>query len=210
MERHRELFAALADEEELTAEHFLGVSIRAVREERDMSQEELARRMEDYGFSWTKNTVWKTETARRPIRVNEVVAIAEILGVHAAALIGDARDNWTYRADVLRAAARVRRLGERIAETERTVTAIEQEYRDAVIELERLRSVQGRTEGFPRWRPVLLPSGNERRRYHEQLKQVELIWAMHDEGMPAEDIADALGGPLGEVEKILDAARFRR
>lgn len=115
------------------------MSIRLAREELDMSQEDLALRMGDYGFSWSKTTVWKTETARRPIRVNEAAAIGEVLGVHVAKLIGDARDNWAEHAQLLRLLARVNWVERRIREAETEVAELSEEYRRVATELERLQ-----------------------------------------------------------------------
>src|SRR5690606_15412363 len=139
VDRQSESLAGLVDDGDRTAEDFLGMSIRLAREELDMSQEDLALRMGDYGFSWSKTTVWKTETARRPIRVNEAAAIGEVLGVHVAKLIGDARDNWAEHAQLLRLLARVNWVERRIREAETEVAELSEEYRRVATELERLQ-----------------------------------------------------------------------
>lgn len=73
--------------EATTPEQFAGRRIAAHRQRRGLSQKTLAERMTDRGFSWLQTTAAKTEAAQRPLRVNELVAIAEILDVDTADML---------------------------------------------------------------------------------------------------------------------------
>jgi hypothetical protein len=103
-----------------------------------MSQEDLARAMNTYGFTWRQSTVYKTETAQRPIRVNEAAALGEALGLHVAHLIGDARDGWAAHAhylavqgSLLRARARVEDARWHLQEQEKRVREWEARVEEA-------------------------------------------------------------------------------
>lgn len=74
--------------EETTPEAVVGRRVKALREARGWSQQELAMRMADTGFSWRQTTVAKTEGADRPIRVNELVHLAAIFGSTVCGLLG--------------------------------------------------------------------------------------------------------------------------
>jgi transcriptional regulator with XRE-family HTH domain len=65
-----------------TPEAMVGQELRRLRMERGWSQEEVARRMAAYGYdSWRQSTVGRTETAQRPLRLNEAVHLAALFGV---------------------------------------------------------------------------------------------------------------------------------
>jgi transcriptional regulator with XRE-family HTH domain len=64
-----------------------GQELKRLRRERGWSQEEVARRMTAYGFDWHQTTVGRTETAARPLRVNEAVALAALFEVPVTQLL---------------------------------------------------------------------------------------------------------------------------
>lgn len=68
------------------AEQVVGQRLRQVREALNWSQADLAAGMDGLGYAWHQTTVAKTEAARRPLRVDELVALAEVLGVSIDAL----------------------------------------------------------------------------------------------------------------------------
>lgn len=70
-------------------ERRLGAKVRELRRERGWSQEDLARRLDAFGYQMHQTTVAKLEAGERPIRVNELAALAVILEVTAAELIAD-------------------------------------------------------------------------------------------------------------------------
>lgn len=63
--------------EEQTFDQRVGKNITLFRG--SMSQQDLAHRMRAQGFKWSQATVWATEKGERPVRLSEVVALAEIL-----------------------------------------------------------------------------------------------------------------------------------
>lgn len=63
------------------------MTLRFLREQSGRSQDEIAKVMGAYGHSWQQTTVAKTEAARRPLRVNELVDLARILNVSPGDLI---------------------------------------------------------------------------------------------------------------------------
>ena len=58
----------------------IAANLRAYREARSISQEELAQRMADRGFGFSQATVWKIESGQRPVRASELMALADSLG----------------------------------------------------------------------------------------------------------------------------------
>ena len=70
------------------AETRAGQRVRELRQERGWSQTDLARRLGAYGFDLTQTTVAKLERGARPIRLNEVAALADIFGVPVSDLVG--------------------------------------------------------------------------------------------------------------------------
>jgi transcriptional regulator with XRE-family HTH domain len=107
---------------ELTEQRF-AVNLRAVREERGISQVRLAEEMTARGWPWRQQTVTRLETGHRMVRLGEAQAVAEILETpldrltmgtgetsaieHLADLIRKARDSHqliaTATTDFLRA-----------------------------------------------------------------------------------------------------------
>lgn len=57
-------------------ESVVGSRVRDLRESRGWTQRQLAERMKARGFDWHQTTAAKTEAADRPLRVNEVYALA--------------------------------------------------------------------------------------------------------------------------------------
>jgi transcriptional regulator with XRE-family HTH domain len=65
---------------EKTAET-LGANVRYLREHASISQAELARRMAERGWPWHQATVYRVETGKQPVRFDEALDLAELLGV---------------------------------------------------------------------------------------------------------------------------------
>ena len=61
------------------AEARFAARLKALRQARGMTQAELAALVADYGLNWHQTTVAKTERADRPLRLNEVQALADAL-----------------------------------------------------------------------------------------------------------------------------------
>jgi transcriptional regulator with XRE-family HTH domain len=65
---------------EKTAET-LGANVRYLREHASVSQTELARRMAERGWPWHQATVYRVETGKQPVRFDEALDLADLLGV---------------------------------------------------------------------------------------------------------------------------------
>jgi transcriptional regulator with XRE-family HTH domain len=63
---------------------YFPINLRKIREEKGLSQAELAQRMKDLGHSYTQATIWKLEQGHREPKLTEVVAL------------GAALDLWTW------------------------------------------------------------------------------------------------------------------
>lgn len=59
----------------------IAANVRAYREARGISQEELAQQMAGRGFGFGQATVWKIESGQRPVRAGELVALADCFGM---------------------------------------------------------------------------------------------------------------------------------
>lgn len=65
-----------------------GYALRMLRTTRRMSQQQIADAMVERGHAgWRQTTVAKTEAAQRPLRVNELVSLAEILDASLEKLV---------------------------------------------------------------------------------------------------------------------------
>lgn len=59
----------------------LAHNVRATREQRGLSQTQLAKRMGDYGLRWVQTTVKRIENLERRVDIAEAHALARALGV---------------------------------------------------------------------------------------------------------------------------------
>lgn len=57
----------------------LAINLREHREARALSQDDLAQRMNERGFSFSQSTIWKIEQGKRPVKISELVALADAL-----------------------------------------------------------------------------------------------------------------------------------
>lgn len=73
-------------------EAVLATQLRGARLARGWSQAEVAEKMKSRGYDWHQTTVAKTEASARPLRVNELQALASSLGLSLAALLPETDD----------------------------------------------------------------------------------------------------------------------
>jgi transcriptional regulator with XRE-family HTH domain len=90
-------FTSMSDRDSKTAEEYVGANIKALRAQLGLTQAELAEAMQELGHSWIQTTVAKTEGADRPLRVNEVADLAQILGTRLPELVSSHGD-WNRQA----------------------------------------------------------------------------------------------------------------
>lgn len=91
-----------------------------MREQRgSLSQQRLADEMRARGFEWAQATVWNVEMGKRPVRLTEAIALADIHGIELADFV-DQREGARIRAkrDVERAEIALRKAQEKWAEVQ--------------------------------------------------------------------------------------------
>lgn len=81
-------FTALAEGLPDTPEGDVARKVRQLRVDRGWSQAMLAERMTASGMEWHQTTVAKAESAERALRYNEIVVLADALGVMVEDLLG--------------------------------------------------------------------------------------------------------------------------
>jgi transcriptional regulator with XRE-family HTH domain len=90
-----------------TPEQLAGEEVRRLRKGRGWSQDDVARRMSAAGFTtWHQSTVGRTETAERPLRLNESVALAGLFGVSLTRLLEPIRMSVEEIDEEIRAATK--------------------------------------------------------------------------------------------------------
>jgi hypothetical protein len=68
---------------DVSAEMAAGQALRIARTAAGLTQQQVADRMAGCGYpDWRQTTIAKTEAAQRPLRLNELVALARILGTN--------------------------------------------------------------------------------------------------------------------------------
>jgi transcriptional regulator with XRE-family HTH domain len=81
----------------------VGANVQRFRKAADMSQAELAHQLTERGFSFQQPTVLKVEKGTRPLKVDELAAVAEVLRISPGSLFEQA-DERLAPLDQLRAA----------------------------------------------------------------------------------------------------------
>lgn len=116
----------LMKNQQQSAEQKAGERIRDLRVSNGLSQQQLADAMTELGFPWQQTTVAKTEAAARPIRVNEVAALASIFGTDASSFIPvDGQSHAML--EMVRARSRASELGDRIRALEAEADELRQQ-----------------------------------------------------------------------------------
>jgi transcriptional regulator with XRE-family HTH domain len=64
-----------------TPEQVAGRQLRLLRQGRGWSQQDVAEKMQAYGYQWSQATVTRLESASRPIRLNELSDLAVLYDV---------------------------------------------------------------------------------------------------------------------------------
>lgn len=63
-----------------------GERFRVARQAAGVSTRQLGARMQELGFAWHQSTVIRTESAERPVRLDEAVALAALLNINLEAV----------------------------------------------------------------------------------------------------------------------------
>lgn len=112
-----------------SAEQLAGQELRRLRNERAWSQEEVARRMTASGYDWHQTTVGRTETAARPLRVNEAVVLSAIFEVPVTQLL-------------VPAAMKLSDVDQEIEDTEEALAEIKVMMAEFQLKIEQLSAIQ--------------------------------------------------------------------
>jgi transcriptional regulator with XRE-family HTH domain len=173
------------DAPELTEQRF-AANLRAIREERGMSQGRLADEMAARGWPWRQQTVTRVETGRRMVRLGEAKAVAEILETSL---------------DMLTMPTDEARVIEHLADSIRRVKVPYRLIAGATDELLRAREVL-------RTHPVVAAADPaESSRVLELVAEARDVQQLTPEGAVAQGIA--LGGDVTEFAKGADLTTFR-
>ena len=73
-----------------------GTTLKSVRRERDLSQDELATRVSALGYPMSQATIGKIERGERRVTVGEAVTLANVLGYTLDGLVGGGGDLVTF------------------------------------------------------------------------------------------------------------------
>jgi transcriptional regulator with XRE-family HTH domain len=105
--------------------HLLGANVVKVRKASGLSQADLAALLTERGFSFQQPMVGKVERGERPLKADELVAIAEILDVKPAALL----EEFSTETDFGAAMAQLRNASARIEVHRHEIKLIEEEIK---------------------------------------------------------------------------------
>jgi transcriptional regulator with XRE-family HTH domain len=114
-------------EDRQTPEQQAGARIKDRRVELRLSQEAVAAEMRRLGHPWHQTTVVKTEAAGRPLRVNEVMDLAAVLGVSVWELMGPPQYPSPALRQFFRAEEDVARLQREKADLQRRLEEVDAE-----------------------------------------------------------------------------------
>ena len=87
----------------------IAANVRAYREARGISQEDLAQQMADRGFGFSQATIWKIESGHRPVRAGELMALADSLEIFLPTYLTRKPDATRYTIQLEQASANASR-----------------------------------------------------------------------------------------------------
>jgi transcriptional regulator with XRE-family HTH domain len=123
----------------------VGANLKRIRKTAGWSQEDLAMKLAEYGLPLPQQTIVRIEQGSRPLKLEEGLAVADILGVSVKSL-AQKFDNEKVAA----AAAQIQRCNISIARTEQGIVEIRekaiQNEKDAYAFIERVNAVKQEAE----------------------------------------------------------------
>jgi transcriptional regulator with XRE-family HTH domain len=137
------------EEDRRTPEETVGANIKVLRAQRGLTQAELAEAMRGLGHSWGQTTAAKTEAADRPLRLNEIADLAQVLGVRIPDLVSSNTD-WALRSIVSTVdmyASHVQRLESDIKELNQQIAVKTQALEETRKLIEELHAEYSRVNG---------------------------------------------------------------
>lgn len=176
-------FVVEDDSENFDAESRFAVRLRALRQAKGLTQLEVAERMNEQGFTWHQTTVAKTERADRPLRLNEVEALALALGVPVVDLITD-RPAVALSGPAAAAAARLDVAEQRHAALTAVMLEFARDFGKAMGEAEAIKQVMDKQQ--PHLDELLREVLEARDGYQQALAAQEAVYAEHGIGQEAD------------------------
>ena len=122
---------------EYTPEYFVGRKVARMREQRGWSQSVLGEKLARHGFELHQTTIAKLEAGKRPIRVNEVVALADVFSVPVLDLLPDEVGMIVNQDELAMLAREIQHAQAELAEAEDRVRLITDAIEDAQAQRER-------------------------------------------------------------------------
>jgi transcriptional regulator with XRE-family HTH domain len=144
-----------------TPEQLAARQLRLLRQGRGWSQQEVAEKMQAYGYRWSQATVARLESASRPIRLNELADLAILYGVPSAQFLesGAPDDLDALEKEIAHLAEEHADLQRRLAAADAAASSLAHERAGAAAHLAR---IEGRMEALMRWHPRA-PEGSDGR-----------------------------------------------
>jgi transcriptional regulator with XRE-family HTH domain len=146
-------------EDKQTPEQIAGERIREIRIARHLTQSALANAMNALGHSWHQTTAVKTESAGRPLRLNEVTDLAGILGVEVSYLLTPPLTGLMAAAQDLRELLRLQEITEKLdAEVTELQRELSRKQEDLILARQQIGEAQdrlraaGAVQEGPYWR----------------------------------------------------------
>ena len=120
-------------------ERLFGARVRELRQARGWTQEELARRLTDAGYSVHQTTIAKLEGATRPTDVAEAAAIAAIFGVSIGTLFRTAPTRIAAQLELMRRANVLDEIQKERRALQERLSALDEQYDAAEVAYQEFR-----------------------------------------------------------------------
>jgi transcriptional regulator with XRE-family HTH domain len=141
-----------------TPEQQVARYLRLLRQGHGWSQQDVAEKMKPYGYQWSQATVTRLESASRPIRINELTALATLYSIPVTQLLeiqltgSDFDDLDALEKEIASLTERRNALIENLEEA-RYKRMVAQEYEGALASS--LARLTARLESLMRWHPQM-------------------------------------------------------
>jgi transcriptional regulator with XRE-family HTH domain len=144
-----------------THEQLAARQLRLLRQGRNWSQLEVAEKMRAYGYQWSQATVTRLEAATRPIRLNELAALAALYGVPVAQFLepGAPDDFEVLEREIEQLRAQRAGLAQRLEAANSAAKDLHAQGAEAAALMAR---IDGRLASLMRWHPRAKEGGGIR------------------------------------------------
>jgi len=148
-----------------TPEQQVARYLRLLRQGHGWSQQDVAEKMKPYGYQWSQATVTRLESASRPIRINELTALAALYNIPVQQLLeiqipgSDFEDLDALEKEIASLTEKRDALKGNLEEA-RYRTMVAQEYEGALASS--LAQLNARLESLVRWHPQMAEARREK------------------------------------------------